>query len=91
MRFFQLLNFQHLMLAAFPALIFIIVFAMALGIMHFKGRDSDERNRKIRYRYPDGIEDKNAPFPIAMALLIAGVVIWAIFYTLMNGLSGVKI
>lgn len=91
MRFFELLNFQHLMLAIFPTLVFIIVFALALGFFHFKHPDSDQRHRHIIYKYPDGIEDRNAPFPLAMALIIVGVILWGFFYILFNGVMGVKI
>jgi hypothetical protein len=91
MRFFQLLNFQHLMLAVFPTLIFIILLALALGHSHFRRPDSEERKQRIIYRYPEGIEDRNAPFPLIMTLIIAGVVAWAVFYILLHGLLGVKI
>jgi hypothetical protein len=91
MRFFKLLNFQHLMLVVLPTLVFIIVFALALGFRYFKHPDSERRQKDILYKYPEGIEDRNAPFPIAMALIVMGVVIWAFFYILMNGLLGVKI
>lgn len=91
MRFFQLLNFQHLILAVFPTLIFIILLALALGHSHFKGSDSEDRKRRIIYRYPERIEDRNAPFPLVMTLIVAGVVAWAFFYILLHGLLGVKI
>ena len=91
MRFFHLLNFQHVMLAVFPTLIFIILLALALGFSHFKRPDSEERHRRIIQKYPEGIEDRNAPFPIFMMFVIAGVVVWAVFYILLNGILGVKI
>ena len=91
MRFFTLINFQHIMLVLFPTLVFIIVFALALGFCHFKHPDSERRNKEILYEYPEGIGDKHSPFPIAMTLIVAGVVLWAFFYILMNGLLGVKI
>lgn len=91
MRFFELLNFKHLMLAVFPTLIFIVLLALALGRSHFRRPDSEERKRRIIYNYPEGIEDRNAPFPLVMTLMIAGVVAWAFFYILLNGLLGVKI
>ncbi|MBW2367726.1 MAG: hypothetical protein JRH15_07560 [Deltaproteobacteria bacterium] len=91
MRFFELLNFQHLMLAVIPTLIFIVVFALALDFTIIKRKDSQDRKRTIVYRYPEGIEDKDAPFPLAMTLIIVGTVLWAFFYILMTGLLGVKI
>lgn len=79
------------MLAVFPTLILIVLLALALGHSHFRHPDSDDRKRRIIYKYPDGIEDRNAPFPLVMTLIIAGVIAWALFYILLNGLLGVKI
>ncbi|MDX9788292.1 MAG: hypothetical protein RBT11_16050 [Desulfobacterales bacterium] len=91
MRFFELLNFQHLVLALLPTLLFILVFALALRFGHFKGEKDEDRKNRILYRYPEGIEDRAAPFPLAMILIIAGTVLWAFFYILLHGLLGVKI
>jgi hypothetical protein len=91
MRFFDLLGFQHVVLYFFPALIFIFLFGLSLLYSHFHSEDGKMRREKIIYVYPDGIEDRNAPFPLALILIIAGTVIWAFFYILVTGLIGVKI
>jgi hypothetical protein len=91
MRYFELLNFQHLMLAFFPAVLLIIIFGLALGVTHFRGDNGADRENRILYQYPDGIEDRDAPFPLAMILIVAGAVLWAFSYILFTGLSGVKI
>lgn len=91
MRYFYQLNFQHIMLYLFPTLIFIVILALALGRSHFGAPDSEERKRKILHVFPEGIEDRNAPFPLFMSLVVIGTVVWGIFYILMNGLLGVKI
>ena len=91
MRFFALLNLQHVILYIFPALIFIMIFGLALARSYFKDAGSAERLTTIYGRYPDGIEDKNAPFPAALTLIIFGAVVWAILYILFTGLLGVKI
>lgn len=91
MRFYELLNFQHLMLALFPTLLFVIIFALALGFSHFRKEGDAIREKHILYRYPDGIEDRNAPFPLAMILIVVGTVLWAVCYILFTGLLGVKI
>jgi hypothetical protein len=91
MRFYELLNFQHLMLALFPTLLFIIVFALALGFSHFRRVGDEAREKQILYRYPEGIEDRDAPFPLAMVLIVAGTVVWAFCYILLSGVLGVKI
>lgn len=91
MRHFNLLNFQHIMGYLFPTLIFIWIFGLALAYTHLKSDDAEERKRKIIYRFPEDIEDRDAPFPLSMMLIIAGSVIWLFFYILMHGVLGVKI
>jgi hypothetical protein len=91
MRFFDLLNFQDIMLYAFPALIFILIFGLFLAYSHFHTHDSEERKTKIQYRFPAGIGDRYAPFPLAMSLTILGTVIWVFLYILVTGLLEVKI
>ena len=91
MRFFDLLNFQHVMGLLFSTLIFMLIFGLALAYSHLKSDDAEERKKKIIYRFPEGIEDRDAPFPLFMTLTIAGSVIWVFFYILVTGLLGVKI
>jgi hypothetical protein len=75
----------------FPTLIFIWIFGLALAYTHLKSDDAKERMQKIIYRFPEDIEDRDAPFPLSMMLIIAGSVIWVFFYILMHGVLGVKI
>ena len=91
MRFFALLNFQHVILYVFPALIFVIIFGLALAKSYFKSANSGDRLINVHGRYPDDIEDKHAPFPVALTLIIVGTVVWAVLYILFTGLMGVKI
>jgi hypothetical protein len=91
MRFFDLLNFQHIVLYAFPALIFIVLLGLSLAYSHFHGPDAESRKAQIIYRFPAGIEDRDAPFPLALVLIIIGTLLWMFFYILGNGLLGVKI
>jgi hypothetical protein len=91
MRLFSLLNFQHIVLYVFPTLIFILIFGLLLAYSHLKSDDAKERMQKIIYRFPENIEDRDAPFPLAMMMIIAGSVIWVFFYILVTGLLGVKI
>ena len=91
MRFFHLLNFQHVMLYVLPTLIFMVVFGVALAYSHFKGRNDEQRKREVIYRFPDDIEDRDAPFPLSMWMIIVGTLLWAFFYILMTGLLERKI
>jgi len=91
MRYFNLLNFQHIVLYVFPTLIFVLIFGLFLACSHLKSDDAQERKQKIIYRFPEDIEDRDAPFPLAMIMVISGSVIWVFFYILVTGLLGVKI
>jgi hypothetical protein len=91
MRFFELLNFQHLMAAIFPTLLFMVVFGVALAFMHLKTGDAEARKSEIVGRHADRLEERNAPYPLVMMLVIAGTFLWGFFYILMHGLLEVKI
>lgn len=91
MRLFELHNLQDFALYLFPALAFVVLFGIGLAFIHFVGRDSEDRKTRIIERFSDGIEGRNAPFPLVLTLIIAGTVLWGILYTLFYGLLGVKI
>ena len=91
MRLFALAGFQDIMLYLFPTLIFMVLFGVGLAYARFHRQVDQQREKEIIYRYPAGIEDRDAPFPLVMTLIIAGTVVWAFFYILMHGLLEVKI
>jgi hypothetical protein len=91
MRFFELLNFQHVVLYLFPSLVFVVLFWAGLGYVHFHTGDSEKRTERIYGTYVENLSTRNAPFPLALILIILGVVVWGFFYILMVGLLGVKI
>lgn len=91
MRFYELLNFQHIALYIFPTLVFMVIFFVGLGYTHFRTKHSEERITRVTHRFPDGIEDRNAPFPLVLILIIAGTVIWGILYIFGYGLLEVKL
>ena len=91
MRFFDLLNFQHVILYVFPTIVFVIVFGLGLKFSRLKTARDEEKMTTITGRYPEDIEERNAPFPVVLILIIAGTLAWAFFYILMHGLLEVKI
>jgi len=91
MRLFELLNFQHVIVYLIPGILFVLLFGIALSFSHFHTKRSEERKTKIHANYPDGIEERNAPFPLALIIIIIGTVLWAFFYTLVIGMTGLKI
>ena len=91
MRYFELLGFQHVVLALIPAALLIILFYIALSRTHFHGKNSEQRKITTVHAYSDDLEERNSPFPLILILIIAGFLLWAFFYTLGTGLLGVKI
>jgi hypothetical protein len=91
MRYFNLLNIQHFVLYFFPAFITLLLIAIALKFSYFHSKDSEEKLTQITHRYPLGIEERDAPFPLVLLLIILGTVIWVFGYILMIGLLGIKI
>lgn len=91
MHFFELRNLQHFVLYLFPALISVLLIAAGFAFMHFRGKDSGEREKRSHYTFLGEIEERNEPFPLVLILIIAGTVLWAFFYILAIGLLGVKI
>lgn len=91
MHYFELRNFQHFVLYIFPTLIFIVLFTIGLGYVHFRDKTSDEKMHKIIHTYPGGFEERNAPFPLILTLIIAGTVIWGFLYIILTGVLKVKI
>lgn len=91
MRLYALLNFQDIMGYLFPTLLFMVIFGTALAYTHLHTQDEEVRTKKIYNQYAESIEDRNAPFPLAMMLIIAGTIIWGLAYIILHGILGVKI
>ena len=91
MRFFPLLGFQHVLLFIFPTLIFVILFFLTLGQVHVSTKDEEEKKQRVAHTFSEGIEARNAPFPLVLLLIIIGFLIWAFAYTVGTGIFGVKI
>ncbi|MCF8069281.1 MAG: hypothetical protein K9L30_11910 [Desulfobacterales bacterium] len=90
MRYFEWLNIEHVIMFTVPAMILIILIGMALGYTHLS-RKRDKDTGKITARYPDELSERHSPFPLVLILIVVGIILWAIFYILIAGLSGVKI
>ncbi len=91
MRFFPLEGLRDIILFFFPTLIFMILFYVAWSRSHFRTKDSAEREERIHHTYPEGLQDRNGPFPLILFLIIVGYVIWTVLYMLGISILGVKI
>ena len=91
MRYFEVLGIQHFVMYLFPAIAFFVLFVIGLGFYHINRKDSAERESLIIERFPEGIEGRNAPFPLIAYLVFIGTIIWVMAYILLIGVLEVKI
>jgi ABC-type methionine transport system permease subunit len=89
MRFFELLNTQQVLALTLLTVIFAILFGVTLWVLPMSGPKSRVADNKAVQQFADGIEKANGPFPMIIALIIGGTVLWAIYYILFYGLSEV--
>ena len=91
MRYFEVLGIQHFVMYLFPAIAFFVLFVIGLGFYHINRKDSAERESRVIERFPEGIEGRNAPFPLIAYLVLYGTIIWVIAYIVLIGVLEVKI
>lgn len=91
MRFFELLNNQHVIGSILVALIFMILFAVGLSLMPAARSKKDESEGEEPHQFADNIQEGGGPFPLIMALIITGTILWALFYVFYYGFSEVNI
>ncbi|MDA3917059.1 MAG: hypothetical protein PF690_08815 [Deltaproteobacteria bacterium] len=89
MRFFELLNTQHVIALIIVAIIFLILFGVALAFIPTSGPISRVLKIKPIQHFADNIEKADGPFPLIITLLIAGTFLWALYYILFYGFSEV--
>jgi hypothetical protein len=87
MRFYELLNFQHVVGSMIIPLIFIILFAVGISFMPLINSKDKQSEKKVIQVFNDDIQKAEGPFPLIMALIIAGTVIWGVFYIFYYGFS----
>ena len=91
MRYFEVLGIQHFFMYFFPVIAFIALFIIGLGFYYIQRKDSAERESRVIETFPEGIEGRNAPFPIIAYLVLYGTIIWVIAYIVLIGVLEVKI
>jgi hypothetical protein len=86
-RFFTVLDFQHLMLALFLGLVAALVIYLGLRSGRYRGRRGTELPPS-ESGYPDGIEARDNPVPPVLIFIYLGFAVWFIFYVIFFGLKG---
>jgi hypothetical protein len=91
MRFFELLNIQHIILFTLPALVFIILLGFALGYTYLGSRRNRKKVDRVHSTFPDGLKDRQSPFPLVLTMIIWGTIIWGLGYIIVIGVLNIKI
>lgn len=91
MHFFELRNIQHFVIYLLPAFLGVIIFAIGLARTHFRHEDDDKRMQEVHSTYVGGIEERDAPFPLILVLVLGGTVVWGFLYIILYGVLGVKL
>lgn len=89
MRFFELLNFQHMMASLLIPLIFMVLFSVGVLLLPLVSSNGKKEVSQETHTFNDNISEGDGPFPMIVALIITGTVLWAVFYTVWYGLSDV--
>jgi hypothetical protein len=89
-RFFTLIDFQHLILALFLGLAAALVIYLAF---RYTGKrqpeeDSGEGADTAPSEYPEGFRIEDNPVPPVLILLFLGFIVWFIFYVIIFGIHG---
>jgi amino acid transporter len=88
MRFFDLRDFQFWILAVFLGLISAVAVYLAFLSYRFSMGRKGGRPAEEEEEYPGGIKSAGNPVPPFLIFIIAGVLIWAIFYVFFLGIKG---
>lgn len=91
MHYFELRNIQHFVIYLFPAFLGVLIFAIGLAGSHFRHEDDEKRMQQVHNRYVGGIEERNAPFPLVLVLIVGGTILWGFLYIILYGVLGVKL
>ena len=91
MHYFELRNVQHFVLYLLPAFSRVLIFAICPARFHSRNEHDDVRMQQVHTTYVGGIEERDAPFPLVLILIIGGTVLWGVLYIIFYGVLGVKI
>ena len=91
MIYLKLQDFQLVLGYIFLGLLFILILGVGLVFIELKNTKDENGKTDISNFFSDGIQDRNAPYPLLMVLIIAGAFVWGILYFVMHGLLEAKI
>jgi hypothetical protein len=88
MRFFTVIDFQHLVLGFFLGLAAALTLYLAFGEPRHREERKGARGEGDEEDYPEGLRARNHPVPLVLSFVYAGFAVWFIFYVIFVGLKG---
>jgi RsiW-degrading membrane proteinase PrsW (M82 family) len=89
MRFFDILNTQHLILGLFFGLIAALLVYIGFGGFYYsagKGEGGGESGEDFEHK--EDSRSKHRPLPTVVLFLFIGFVVWLVCYVVFRGLKG---
>lgn len=87
MRFFPLLDFQYVALAAFLALATVATLWVFFRSYYTPRRESQTPKDKT-IKFLDHLEEGHNPFPAIIVLVLGGLIVWVAIYVTFVGIKG---
>jgi hypothetical protein len=89
MRFFDILNTQHLILGVFFGLIAALLVYIGFGGTHYStGKEEGGDESEEDSGYKEGFRSKSRPLPTVVLFLFIGFAVWFVCYVFFRGLKG---
>jgi len=83
MRFFQVLDFQYLVLGIFIALVVLVLLYLSFG-----WEAPARKNQRPAEEFPDGLKIEKNPMPPILIFIYSAFLIWAVVYMIVVGIKG---
>lgn len=89
MRFFDILNTQHLILGLFFGLIAALLVYIAFGGFYYStGKEGGAGESEEDFAHKEEFPSKHRPLPTVVLFLFIGFLVWLVCYVIFRGLKG---
>jgi ABC-type antimicrobial peptide transport system permease subunit len=89
MRFFDMLNTQHLILGVFFGLIAALFVYIGFGASYYStGKEEGGGESEKAFEHKEGFRSKSRPLPTVVLFLFIGFAVWLVCYVIFRGLKG---
>ena len=87
MRFFDLLDFQYLILTVFLGAVVLLIIYLGFRSYSYSWKEGP-KSAEEEHEYPGGLRIGNHPIPPLLVFLFIGFAVWFFIYVIHYGLRG---